>query len=205
MLIDWKARGLVVLAGVEDLVDGQCKGIIEHPRQQFLQQRGGLLQARIGIDLDEPGTATLIQHEVVPHHLKTIASLLLIQLLPHAHHRQPDYLPDPPHQPLQALPSLVQQASQALKAKLIARLVLPVVFIALLHGVVGEMDIEVGDLLAAEGVRIGRGSKISLSEEIDLVIVADQDPHPYVEFAVVDEQRTFHVFLDDEGVGADCQ
>lgn len=191
--------------GAEDLVDGQCKGIVQHPRQQFLQQRGGLLQARIGIDLDEPGTATLVQHEVIPHHLETIASVLLIQLLPHAHHRQPDYLPDPPHQPLQPLPGLLQQPSQTLKAKLIARLVLPVVFIALLHCVVGEMHIEIGDFIAAEGVRVGGGSKIALSKEINLEIVADQDPHADVELAVVDEQGTFHVFLDDEGVGTDCQ
>lgn len=44
----------------EDLVDGQKEGVIEHAWEQFLKDWRGLLNAWVGIDLDEIGLALLV-------------------------------------------------------------------------------------------------------------------------------------------------
>lgn len=68
----------------ENLVDRQQEGVIEHPRQQFLENWGGLLDAGIGIDFDEPGPALFVEHEVVAEDLEAVVALLPVELLPHA-------------------------------------------------------------------------------------------------------------------------
>ena len=48
-----------------DLVYGQFKHILKHPRQQSLQELTGLLQAWICIYFDEPHIEVFVEDEIV--------------------------------------------------------------------------------------------------------------------------------------------
>jgi hypothetical protein len=78
-----------------------------------------------------------IHHEIIPEYLKTVASFLLIKPLPYAHHCNLDYFLDPHYKFLVALLRLFENGTEIIKGELIARLILSVVLIELLHCVVG--------------------------------------------------------------------
>lgn len=109
----------VLLPSPEDLVDGQQEGVIQHPREQLLQDGRGLLDAGIGVDLDQPRPALLVQHEIIPENLEAIVPFLLVQFLPDA---EGGYLDDGLyhiHQLLIASAPVGQQGFQVLEGELV--------------------------------------------------------------------------------------
>ncbi len=74
--------GMLLLAP-KHLVDGQRESIVEHAGQQFLQHWGGLFDAGVGVDLNQPRVALVVKHEVVTEYLKAKITLLLVYLFLH--------------------------------------------------------------------------------------------------------------------------
>lgn len=50
----------VMLLAAEYFINGESKSIIEHARQELLQDWRGLLDAGVGIDLDQPRIALIV-------------------------------------------------------------------------------------------------------------------------------------------------
>ena len=129
------------------LIYGQREGIVEHPRQQLLQHRRRFFNARVSINLNQPRIALLINHEIVAKYLKAVASLMLIYLFSNTKCGYfDDFLYFGDKLPEISAPTF-HELPQMLKRKLVAQLVLPIVLIVLLHGVIGKMDVEIGQLL----------------------------------------------------------
>ena len=68
----------VVLFGLENLIKSERKGIVQHPRQQLLQNGRRLLYTGISVDLNQPRIAFRIQHEIISENLKAETPLLFI-------------------------------------------------------------------------------------------------------------------------------
>ena len=56
---------LLALASVEDRVHHDVEQVIQHARNHLAQQVVRLLEARVGVDLDEDDVHQLVQNEVV--------------------------------------------------------------------------------------------------------------------------------------------
>ena len=63
------------------LINSKAECIIEHSRDQTLQQWRRLLDARIGVDLDEPRIALVVEHEIIAEYFEAVTSFMLIDLL----------------------------------------------------------------------------------------------------------------------------
>jgi hypothetical protein len=72
-----------------------------------------------------------------------------------------------------------------------------------LNGVVGEVDEVVVDILGRKG--LGRGADVCLFEKVNGEVIGQQDPRSDVELAVVDQERSFDVFLDHKGAGVELE
>jgi hypothetical protein len=46
----------------------------------------------------------------------------------------------------------------------------------------------------------GRCSQVTFPEEVDRAFIVDHDPDPDVEFALVYQERTFYVLLNDKAI-----
>lgn len=100
---------------VEYLIDGQRKRIVQHSRKQLLQHWRGLLNTWVGIDFDEPRAAVFIKHEIIAEYLKTVASLLFIDLPTYTQGSQFDYILDSRHEFFETSASTFDQLPQSLK------------------------------------------------------------------------------------------
>ena len=77
--------GLVPLCTLgKDLVQGQLESIIQHTRDQVLQDQRRLLNARIRIRLDKPRFHFLVDHEVVPKNLHAPLPMSFVYFFFHA-------------------------------------------------------------------------------------------------------------------------
>lgn len=85
------------------------------------------------------------------------------------------------------------------EGKLIAQFISAIVLIVLLDGVVGEVDVEVGDTLPSEGELVGGSAQVPLSKQEHLQLVGHENPHSDVELPSPEKQRALHILLDHKG------
>jgi hypothetical protein len=112
-----------------------------------LQEGGGLVEARVGVDFDQPGVALPVEHEVIAEDLETVATFLLVDLPPDAEHAHPHDLLYSAHEILEVLALLVEQSPQDFETQLIALLVPAIVLVVFLNRVVGEMHVEISHFI----------------------------------------------------------
>jgi hypothetical protein len=80
-----------------------------------------------------------------------------------------------------------------------------VVGAVLLEGVVGEVDVVVGERGGVEAVGGGGEAQVALLEDVELPQVVQQRPHPDVELVPLHQQRVLDVFLQNQGsASSDC-
>ena len=78
----------------------------------------------------------------------------------------------------------------------IAILKLTVVFLVLLDCIIGQVDVDVCDLLRVQRIGLGRGPHISLLEHVDLALLVHKHPLPNVELPALDQLGLFKILLD---------
>ena len=78
---------LLWLEIIEVLVDGEFEHVVEHAGDEDLEYLGALLNARVGVDLDEPGVEVLIKDEVVAEELEAAPSPRWVKQLTSRQHR----------------------------------------------------------------------------------------------------------------------
>lgn len=141
----------------EHRIEAHPQYVLYHVGDQPLQDRGGQLQAGVGVDLDQPGLEVLVHHEIQPKQLEVLVPVLPIKGNPgglhsHAgnflHFWDQDVVqvenPSEAGQPIEVPLQLVE-------AKLIALLEVAVAVSVDLDGVVGEVDVGIGVVEAEEG------------------------------------------------------
>lgn len=81
------------------------------------------------------------------------------------------------------IPLPLQHLIKLIKRQLITKLILLILIAVFLDGVVGEVDVDVVEVLGV--VLLAAGADVALLEEVELEGVGDQGPYSDVEFAVV--------------------
>ena len=185
---------LLLDLAVDDLVDGEPEGVVEHAGDELAEQRTGALDAGVLVDLDEPHLELAVDEEVEPEDLEAVPALVLVDLLLDRAEGHVGDLLDPAPDPAHLL--LGHELRELPEGELVGVFELAVVGGMLLDGVVGEVDEVVVDVLGGEG--LGGGADVALAEEVDVHRFGQQRPHADVELPAVYQERPLHVLLDDE-------
>ena len=98
---------------------------------------------------------------------------------------------------------LVDVLLEGREAQLITVLKVTVILGMLLHRIVGQVHKSIVDVLQVDAELRAGGAKVALPEKEELVVLIEQHPHPNVKLALVDEQRSLDVLLNDERVMLD--
>jgi hypothetical protein len=85
---------VLIVLQVEDLVNCQFEHVINHPRNQHLQDRTAFLDGRIGVYLDQPYLIGFIDHEIIAKELKTVLSTVDVDFAACRTHGKPNHLSD---------------------------------------------------------------------------------------------------------------
>lgn len=72
---EWFGAVLAWLA-IEDAIEGEFKGVIQHARDDGGQPLVGEFYAGVGVDLDEPNMLLTINHEVISKDLEVLGLAL---------------------------------------------------------------------------------------------------------------------------------
>jgi hypothetical protein len=143
------AETRVLLLAPEHLVHREEEGVVEHAGEEFLEDRRGLFDAWVGVDLNEPRVAVLIEHEVIAKHLKAKAAFLLVDFLPHAQSTDLNDGFNLVHKLVIVFAPDFEQILEVAKGQLVAQLVFTVVLVVFLHCVISEVDVQIPHLFLA--------------------------------------------------------
>ena len=67
-------------AALKNDINCQLESVIEHARQHHFEQLGALLEAGVGVGLNEPAIEFAVDDEVVAKYFEALSPLLRIQL-----------------------------------------------------------------------------------------------------------------------------
>mmetsp|Transcript_9735 Transcript_9735/g.16401 ORF Transcript_9735/g.16401 Transcript_9735/m.16401 type:complete len:318 (+) Transcript_9735:37-990(+) len=194
-----------VLGGHEDGVEADLEGVLEHVGDEAGQEWAAQLETGVGVDLDEVGLELVVDHEVEAEDLHGVEAALGVEFAVagaedvrgHLVHLGEDVALKAD---VQVGVALVDELLEVHVGELVAGLELAVVLGALLHGVVGEVDQLVAEVV--DGVLAAGGAQVALLVDEHLGVAVDRG-HQHVgadvELAAVDEQRVVDVLLDDAG------
>ena len=136
---------------VDNLINSQLKGIIQHPGDQFAQQITRTLNTGIFVNLNQPHLLIIADEKIQPKELKAITSLIEVDFLLNRGERHVrdllDLVPDFRHL------LIGHVLIQGLERELVSVLELSVVDSVLLDGVVCQVDEVVADVVG--GVDLG--------------------------------------------------
>ena len=189
-------------------VDRELEGIVKHSWQDLPQYLRALVEARIGVHLNEPNGEVMIHHEVVSKYLKAAIAVVWIQL-------SFDGIDGLDDDELYVLYDILADADGLLalldellvvmfiqillklvEIELVTVLKAPVAPAILLDSVVGQMNILV--LTIVEFVFDSCCSQVPVLEEEHLHVLVDQYPNPNVKLALVDQKRPLNILLNNE-------
>ena len=187
-------RVLDALVVAEEGVDAELQHVLDHAREQHLQQARTLLQAWVRVDLYHPGVEVLVDDEVVAEELEAVLPLHGVDQVFRREHRPDDHLLDRWREvvlhrvALQARVVCLRPAVvlESRVADLVAVFVGSVRLTGLLDRVVGQMSEHVIRVRRVDGVRLTRGAQVALFEEVNPPVIVPEYPAPDVKLSTFD-------------------
>jgi hypothetical protein len=159
--------------GIKD-VDRQFEGIIYHPWQELFQDRGSLLQTWICIDLNQPRSQQLIDHEVVAVYFEAVLFGIRIELAINTFKRgfydRHDIIVQDLVEIYFSASLFLQNVAGLLERELVALLELAVVLIELLDRVVCQVDEGLVDGFLGQGEFMGARPDVALLEQVAFLV-----------------------------------
>ena len=172
-------------------VDSELQHVLDHPRQQALEQLTRLFEARVGVHFDQPRVEVFVEDEVIAKEFETELAPVRIQCLSHCIESLQDnfvhlwnQVLEHAHTTLRVV--LINIVLEHREAQHISIFEVAIILCMLLHCIVREVHESIVNVLEVDAeFRRGR-SQVTFFEEVKLMVLIEQDPDTYVELSLVD-------------------
>ena len=139
----------------KDHIDGQFEHVFYHAGQQTLEELARFLQARVRIDLDQPGVEVFVEDEVVAEELEAVFAAVGIQRAPHRVKSLEDDLMHLRHEVVvdgdaAVRVEVVNVLLECRKAQLVTVFEVTIIFSMLLDSIIGKVHESVVDILQVD-------------------------------------------------------